>query len=606
MDNKKYRLTAKSKDALFYFFRQRLRMITILILLGLLYGFTEAFSIGILFPLLSQIISPGLNLADKGLIISFLFRAAKSIPFVSPIFSALLIFFIAIFLKNVLGYFREVLSLFLGLSLREHCQATLFHRLLHADYRFFLSHRLGDLEYRVVTAPAQMHNLVSIIPDLITEVFKCLLIIYLLFTISAEATFFIIIFGALFLWITRYLASRVSYFTGKRCVQASSDATVYCGQALGGIKVLKVFKAEGFWEGLFNNSSKSFYSLARRNTIFLAMPARLLEMSVLGILCLTVEWLVVRYGDSRMVEIIPSLGVFALALQRVLPSLGSIGRNSMLFMSLLPYGEATYEAMKESYRSSVYSGKMPARFENEILFKGVSLKYDEEEKMALDSITLSLKKNLLIAIVGESGSGKTSIVNLLLKVLEPTNGEILVDGISLKEINTDEWYSQIGYVGQEVFMFNGTIRENLLFGITDKSDREVYRILEMANATEFVERCNKGLDTVIGDHGIKLSGGERQRLAIARALLRKPDILILDEATSEVDNISERLIKDALRKLHKDMTIINVAHRSSTIMEADKIIVLKDGKVVETGNFVELFKDGRYFKKLYETVGNGG
>ena len=190
-------------------------------------------------------------------------------------------------------------------------------------------------------------------------------------------------------------------------------------------------------------------------------------------------------------------------------------------------------------------------------------------------------------------------MNLILKVLEPTGGSILVDGVSLKDISTDEWYSRIGYVGQEVFMFNGTVRDNVLFGATGYSDEDIYAALEMANAAEFVKEGSRGLDTAIGDDGIRLSGGQRQRLAIARALLRKPDLLILDEATSAVDNISEKLIKDTVKKLHERMTIINVAHRFSTISDADEIVVLRNGEVVETGKFAELFQNGRYFKSLY-------
>jgi ABC-type multidrug transport system fused ATPase/permease subunit len=450
-----------------------------------------------------------------------------------------------------------------------------------------------------------MNNLVSIIPDLLIESFKCVLIVSFLFIISSQVTFFIIILGGFFLWIIRHLSSRVSYFMGKERVQASSDAAVYCGQALNGIKLLRIFKAEGFWGNLFNASLRRFYTFARRDAIFAAMPSRLLETIVFGILCFAIGWVVMRHGGDSMTENIPVFGVFVIALQRLLPSLNSIGRNSMLFMSILPYGEATYDAMRESFKSAVSSGKMPVRFEREILFRNVSLKYDSGDRLALNNINFSLKKNRLTAIVGESGSGKTSILNLLLKVLEPTGGEILVDGVPLKDINTDdEWYGQIGYVGQEVFMFNGTIRDNVLFGLKDVSDSNINSALEMANALEFVERCDKGLDTVIGDNGIRLSGGQRQRLAIARALIRKPDILILDEATSAVDNISEKLIKDTMRKLHKQMTIINVAHRFSTIMDADEIIVLKNGDVVEIGSFPELFQDGRYFKRLYKVGGN--
>lgn len=599
----KHKLTTKSRLAISYFFRQRFRMVIAVIILGILYSVSETLSIGMLLPLLSQIVNPVVNPNSR--VISFLFSIAESIPSILPIFSTLLIFFLATVLKNIFGYFKEVLSIFLGLSVREDCQSTLFHNLLRADYMFFVRKRLGDLEYRVLTAPNQMNNFVSIIPDIATEGFKCLLIILLLFIISPVAAIFIVPIGILFMWIIRYVSSRISYFTGKERVKASSDSAVYCGQALRGIKLLRIFKAERFWEELFNTSLSRFYGFAKRDAVFANMPSRLLETVAIGILCFVIGWVIVLYDNNNIVEAIPVLGVFVLSIQRMLPSLASIGRNSMLFMSLLPYGEATYDAMIESYESSAYRGKLPARFEREITFNAVSLKYDDSgDRVALNNISFSLKKNSLIAIVGESGSGKTSILNLLLKVLEPTSGEILLDGVPLKDINTDDWYSQLGYVGQEVFMFHGTIRDNVLFGMKDGNDKDVYTALEMANAMEFVERCNKGLDTIIGDDGIRLSGGQRQRLAIARALIRKPNLLIFDEATSAIDNLSEKLIKETIKRLHKHITIINVAHRSSTIVDADRIVVLKAGHVVEIGNFLELFQEGRYFKRLYDIKGN--
>jgi len=599
------KITSKSRETVLYFLRLRSGMVMTVMAFGIVYGFSEAFSISMLLPLLSQLTGSSVVYDSKGGILAYLFKISEIIPVASPVISTLLIFFTATLFKNILGYAKEVFSTFLGLSVREHCQATLFNRLLRADYRFFYGQRIGDLEYRIITAPNQMNNLISIIPDIAAETLKCLLIVSLLFLIAPEVTVVVIIVSCLFIWLIRYISSRVSYFTGKGRVHASSDAAVYCGQALRGIKMLRIFKAERLWENLFHNSLNRFYSLAKKDIIFTAAPARLLETIVFGIISLVIGWIVVNHGSDNMIRAIPVFGIFVLAMQRLLPSLNSIGRNSMLFMSSLPYGEATYNAMTESFENAVDSGKLPARFERDIVFDDVFLRYDESgDKSALNGISFSVKKNHTIAIVGESGSGKTSVLNLILKVLKPAKGSILVDGLPLKDINTDEWYGRIGYVGQEVFMFNGTVRDNVLFGVKGYSDEDIYAALEMANAAEFIKGSIMGLDTAMGDDGIRLSGGQRQRIAIARAVLRKPDILILDEATSAVDNISERLIKDTVKKLHERMTIINVAHRFSTISDADEIIVLKNGEVIETGSFAELLQEGRYFKKLYNIQGD--
>lgn len=594
-----YRLKSKTKGALFYFLKLRPKMLIGVVLLSIIFSFLEAFSVGIFYPLLTEMAAIKQNPEQSKGVISFLFRTAGSIPLIPSIFSNLAIFTTVIVLKNVVGYAREVSSVFLGLSIREHCQTTLFHRLLMAKYSYFFKRKHGDLEYRIVNAPNQLNNLVSIIPDIFTEVLKSFLIIGLLFTVAAKATILIIFIGGVFILAIRYLSSKVSYITGKERVVAGSDITVYCSQALEGIKAVKIFRAENFWKGLFNNAVKRYFNYARKDTIFLYMPSRLLEIAAFSILSLIIGVLVFRYGIESMRDMIPMFGVFVLALQRLLPSFFSIGKNSMQFVSLLPYGETSYEAMKESLQDVDKSGNLSYAFENEIVFKKVSLEYEDLKETALNEINCKIKKNRFVGIVGESGSGKTSMINLLLKVLEPTDGKILVDGVPLCEINTQNWYSKIGYVGQEIFMFHGTIRENVLFGLRDVNDDEVFEVLEMANAIDFIERTDQRLDTIIGDRGLKLSGGQRQRLAIARALLRKPEILILDEATSAVDNISEKLIKDTLRNLQERITIINVAHRLSTIMDADEIIVLENGGIVEMGSFSKLSRYSKCFKRLY-------
>jgi len=567
--------------------------------LGILYSLAEGISIGVVLPLLTQMTGQTDVSGGESRITALLFTIGKIVPNVHPFISALLVLFIATLLKNIFGYLREVLSVFIGLSSREHCQAVLFRRLLNVDYKFFLERRQGDLQYRVVTAPNQMGNLITLIPNLVTEVMKCLFIIVVLLSIAPKATFLVGVMGLLFLGIVRYLAANVSHYTGRGRADASSDMTVYCGQALQGIKMLKVFKAEKFWEGLFNKALSKFYKLARRDTLYIHLPPRALDTVAIGILCLVAGWVLVKSGIGQLVSIIPILGVFALALQRLIPSFNSIGREAMQFMALLPYAEASYSAISESSIQTMPKGGLPAVFDREIRFENVTLRYEGERKPVLNNVNIVFKKGSFSAIVGESGAGKTSILNLLLGIIPPTEGRILVDDIPLDQINKDKWFERIGYVGQEIFMFHGTIRDNILFGMQGVSDEKIFEALKISNALEFVEKCPKRLDTVIGDEGITLSGGQRQRLAIARALLRNPDILIFDEATSFLDNISEKLIKDAIINLARTKTIISAAHRFSSIADANVIIVLKEGQVLEVGSPDYLMQSGECFVRLY-------
>ncbi|MBW2116046.1 MAG: ABC transporter ATP-binding protein, partial [Deltaproteobacteria bacterium] len=537
--------------------------------------------------------------SNQGQVVSLIFSLAYIFPGVHPLISSLLVITIATLFKNLLGYVREVLSVFMGLTVREECQRTLFRQLLRASYGFFLDRQKGDLQYRVVTAPGQMGNLVNIVPNLFTELFKCLAVTILLFYVSFKITLMMCVVGALFFVIIRYLASNVSHYTGRGRAEASSDMTVYCNQALLGIKVLKVFKAEKFWENMFNSAQRRFYRLAKKDTVYVALPSRLLETIAITTLCLLASWIFIKDGAEVIVKYVPLIGLFAVAVQRLIPSFNTIGREFMQFMALLPYGEASYSAIRESKIESDKKGLADARFDREIRFKDVCLSYDNGVKNVLDRIDFRLKKGDFLAIVGESGAGKTSIIDLLLKMKKPTSGSILLDSVSLWEINSDQWFDLVGYVGQEIFMFNGTIRDNVLLGLEGISDESVVEALRLANAMEFVDNMENGIDAVIGEEGLKLSGGQRQRIAIARALIREPEILLFDEATSSLDNISERLIKEAITNLARNKTIIIVSHNLRSVIDAKNVIVLDQGRIVEQGSPDDLLSNGRKFSELY-------
>jgi ABC-type multidrug transport system fused ATPase/permease subunit len=204
-------------------------------------------------------------------------------------------------------------------------------------------------------------------------------------------------------------------------------------------------------------------------------------------------------------------------------------------------------------------------------------------------------------LVGESGSGKSTIVNLLLALYQPSLGEILVDGSNLGEVDSLTWRKRIGVVDQEVYLLNTSIKENIIFGRQNISDLDIYRATNTALAHEFIENLENGYQTVVGDRGHKLSGGQQQRIALARALVSNPDILVLDEATSSLDSISERYIQKAIENMHESRTIIVIAHRLSTVSAADKILVLDSGNIVESGTKNELIREGGVFSKLWAT-----
>ena len=297
---------------------------------------------------------------------------------------------------------------------------------------------------------------------------------------------------------------------------------------------------------------------------------------------------------------IASLVALVVVFSRVLPRLRDIHSGCLHVLHMLPAFRSTMNLMEQCHQhhdggtvcdpdSGPEPETAPVSLQKDIQFHDVSFQYRPgTDDWTLRDINLQIPVGRMTAIVGPSGAGKSTLVDLLLTLLTPTHGTILLDNQPLSEQQTSAWRSLIGYVPQETYLFHGTIRANLLWARPTATDFELREALLAASAFDFVEGLENGIDTVVGDRGVRLSGGERQRIALARALLRKPSLLILDEATSALDAENQNRIKEAVRNLRGTLTVVTVAHRLSTILDADQVIVLEAGRVVEAGSFQEL------------------
>jgi len=267
-------------------------------------------------------------------------------------------------------------------------------------------------------------------------------------------------------------------------------------------------------------------------------------------------------------------------------------------MSAIPNCEAVYSVLNEKMTHIKDGEKELGLFQSSIQFDNVSFAYDGRPEVIKD-ISITLEKGKTIAIVGRSGGGKTTMINLLLRLFDVSKGKIKIDGLNIKEYKLSSWLKNIGFVSQDTFILNDTVENNINFRSDRYLHEEVIKAAKFADAHNFITELPEGYDTIVGDKGMKLSGGQRQRIAIARAMIREPGVLIFDEATNALDNISEVLVQNAIDRISKEHTVIIIAHRLSTIVNADRILVLENGQVVEEGAHKELMKKRGVYWELY-------
>jgi ATP-binding cassette subfamily C protein len=321
-------------------------------------------------------------------------------------------------------------------------------------------------------------------------------------------------------------------------------------------------------------------------------------IAITGVLLIALTLLMQGYSIGVLASI---LALFVLSLQRLLPAVNEIisSYNGLRYniYALNPIHKDLTTLEKKVKNRKNNAKKLELK--KEITLKSVVFSYPKSEEEVLKKISLSIKKGSAIGLVGSTGSGKTTLVDIILGLLEPVKGEVLVDKRNIQE-NTQEWQKNIGYISQSIYLSDDTIRNNIAFGIDEKEidDEKVKKALKAAQLDEFVDRLKDRVDTFIGERGVRLSGGQRQRIGIARALYNDPEVLVMDEATSSLDNITERFVIKSIEQLKKDRTIIIIAHRLTTVKNCDKLYIIKNGQITAEGSYSELLEKSEDFKEM--------
>ena len=393
-----------------------------------------------------------------------------------------------------------------------------------------------------------------------------------------------------------YLSNRISFRLGVTKTRASISQTIVTNEFLSGFRQIITLNVADFWLKKVDREYRTLRSVEVKEAAWNAVPRPVMEFSAL-LLLLGLILAIWMSSPGSLANSLPKVGVFGVALAQLMQPLTSLGTLRMKLMTMLPIIDRVYE---------VISGPVPTRstghrelknFRESIAFNRVSFGYQGREPLFRD-LDLIFPKGSVTAIVGSSGAGKTTIINLILGLFSPTSGSITVDGVSLQDIKQETWFNKIGFVSQDAFTYHASVCDNVLFGRDTYSVGSVVEASKFANAHQFITELPEGYDTVVGERGMKVSGGQQQRLAIARALLNSPEILIFDEATSNLDSISERIVQESINSVSIDRTVIIIAHRLSTVRHADNILVFDGGNLVEQGNHQQLLDINGYYSQL--------
>lgn len=564
--------------------------IFILIFMMLISGIMESLSISLIYPLINAITnSDTWSEPWYAKAICDVFGISQQRQYVQT----LLVLLISIFIvKNAYLIFNSYVQYtFIG-SCRYRMQSMLIHSYIRKPYEFYLHANFGEIVRIISADTVSTFNLLSNVLLFFTEIIVAIIIGITIFVMSPAMAVGIIVILLVEMTVIAFIIKPVMKRTGIEEREENAAANKWLLQALNGIKSIKVANKEDFFEKNYTIHIKKNVKLTSKFQTLVSLPRLLIEaFTVSGVLILL---LVMVLTGSDLIDLVPQLSAFVVAAIRLLPSVNRISTS----LNQMPFYEgaldniirvidekkavSNYQTNNECSINLANNGNLSKNlsFQGEIDFHNISFQYSQNGKKVLENAQFTIKEGESVGIIGPSGSGKTTTVDIILGLLLPSDGVVLVDGHNIFD-NLPDWLSRLAYIPQSIFLMDDSIRANIAFGISDDgvSDAKVWEALEEAQLYEFVKELPDGLDTTVGEQGVRLSGGQRQRIGIARALYNNPEILFFDEATSALDNETETAIMDSINHLKGRKTIVIIAHRLTTIDNCDSIYRVDNGRI---------------------------
>ena len=488
--------------------------------------------------------------------------------------------------KNVYLTFEQNAILSFSYRTRMNLATRLLTTYMNEPYTFHLSKNIAEMQRCLQTDTSQFMSLINSCLQLAVEFVTCLALGVYLFHTSHSITVLIGLLLGLCVFIFFIISKKVSSKLGRQNEFYNAKLFQWINQSLGGIKEVKILQREKYFIDSYRTNYKKVIWGARVNELLAAVPKYIVEtVAIVGLVLAIIVKLL--FGHGALETFVPQMAVFAVAAFRLLPSVGKINAYVNNVMYTKASLDMIYQDLCEIEKNKPIEVEWEGKTENWKFMKGVfaehiTYHYPDSDTEVLHDITLKIPKGKTVALIGPSGAGKTTLADIILGLLPPVSGVVRMDDKNVYE-NLRSWRQKLGYIPQSIYLSDDTIRNNVAFGIYEEQIDEdaIWKALEKAQLKEFVQGLEKGLDTYVGDRGVRLSGGQRQRIGIARALYHDPEILVLDEATSALDSRTEQAVMESIESLQGLKTMVIIAHRLTTIKNADLIYEVVEGKVIQ-------------------------